>query len=134
MSDAVFRLEIVTPAAMFSRDITHIRLKDESGFFGVMKGHEDFLTVLLPSLCYYLDSSGKEVFLAVDAGVFSVRDGVAVLTSREVFESADPRKLAELIESAFEQRRQSEATLREMLGNIEKSFMEKMIGFLREFP
>ncbi len=134
MSDGVFRLEVVTPSAMFSRDITHIRLRDESGFFGVMKGHEDFLTVLLPSLCYYLDSSGKEVFLAVDAGVFSVRDGVAVLTSREVFESGDPQKLAELIESAFEQRRQSEATLREMLGNIEKSFMEKMIGFLREFP
>ena len=134
MSDAVFRLEIVTPAAMFSRDVTHIRLRDESGFFGVMKGHEDFLTVLLPSLCYYRDLKGKEVFLAVDAGVFSVRNGVAILTSREVFESADPQKLAELIESAFEQRRQSEATLREMLGNIEKSFMEKMIGFLREFP
>ena len=134
MSDAVFRLEIVTPAAMFSREITHFRLKDESGFFGIMKGHEDFLTVLLPSLCYYQDSSGKEVFLAVDAGVFSVRNGVATLTSREVFESGDPRKLVELIESAFEQRRQSEATLREMLGNIEKSFMEKMIGFLREFP
>ncbi len=134
MSDAVFRLEIVTPATMFSRDITHIRLKDESGFFGIMKGHEDFLTVLLPSLSYYLDASGKEVFLAVDAGVFSVRDGVAVLTSREVFESGDPQKLAERIESAFEQRRQSEATLREMLGNIEKSFMEKMAGFLREFP
>ncbi len=134
MSDGVFKLEIVTPAAMFSRDITHIRLRDESGFFGIMKGHEDFLTVLLPSLCYYRNSTGKEVYLAVDAGVFSVRNGVAILTSREVFESADPQKLAELIESAFEQRRQSEVTLREMLGNIEKSFMEKMIGFLREFP
>ncbi len=134
MSDAAFRLEIVTPAAMFSRDITHIRLKDESGFFGIMKGHEDFLTVLLPSLCYFHDSSGKEVFLAVDAGVFSVRNGVATLTSREVFESNDPQTLAALIESAFERRRKSEATLREMLGNIEKSFMEKMAGFLREVP
>jgi len=134
MSDALFRLDIVTPAAMFSREVTHIRLKDESGFFGIMNGHEDFLTVLLPSLCYYRDSSGKEVFLAVDAGVFSVRNGIATLTSREVFESADPQKLAELIETTFEERRKSEATLRDMLGNIEKSFMEKMAGFLREFP
>lgn len=132
MNGALFKLNIVTPAAMFSRDITHIRLRDESGFFGIMKGHTDFLTVLLPSLCYYRDSGGKEVFLAVNAGVFSVRKGIATLTSREVFESADPQKLAELIESAFEQRRKSEAALHEMLGNIEKSFVEKMAGFLRE--
>ncbi len=134
MSDGVFRLEIVTPAAMFSRDITHVRLRDESGFFGIMKGHEDFMTVLLPSLCYFRDSNGKEVFLAVDAGVFSFRNGVATLTSREVFESDDPRALAELIETAFEERRKAEANLRTMLGNIEKSFMEKMAGVLREFP
>ena len=132
MNGASFKLNIVTPAAMFSRDITHFRLRDESGFFGIMKGHTDFLTVLLPSLCYYRDSSGSEVFLAVDAGVFSIRNGIATLTSREVFESTDPQKLAELIESAFEQRRRSEAALREMLGNIEKSFVEKMAGFLRE--
>ena len=134
MSDVLFRLEIVTPAAMFSRDITHIRLKDESGFFGIMKGHADFLTVLLPSLCYYRDLSGKEVFLAVDAGVFSVRSGVATITSREVFESDDPRALAQLIETTFEERRKAETNLRAMLGNIEKSFMEKMAVFLREFP
>ncbi|HEX9022935.1 MAG TPA: hypothetical protein VF799_03755 [Geobacteraceae bacterium] len=134
MSDGVFRLEIVTPVAMFSRDVTHVRLKDESGFFGIMKGHEDFLTVLLPSLCYYRDLGGKEVFLAVDEGIFSVRNGIATLTSRELFESDDPRALVELIETTFEERRKAEANLRTMLGNIEKSFMEKMAGFLREFP
>ncbi len=134
MSDGAFRLEIVTPAAMFSRDVTHVRLKDESGFFGVMKGPEDFLTVLVPSLCYYRVLSGREVFLAVDAGVFSMRGGVAAITSREVFESDDPRALAGLIETTFEERRKAEANLRAMLGNIEKSFMEKMAGFLREFP
>ncbi|HTP66324.1 MAG TPA: hypothetical protein VMJ66_13110 [Geobacteraceae bacterium] len=134
MNGAAFRLEIVTPAAMLSRDITHIRLRDESGFFGVMRGHADFLTVLLPSLCYYREAGGKEVFLAVDAGVFSISNGVATLTSREVFESADPHSLAELIENTFARRRKAEAALREMLGNIEKSFVEKMAGFLREFP
>lgn len=132
MNGAPFRLEIVTPASMFSREVTHIRLRDDSGYFGVMKGHEDFLTVLVPSLCYYLDSSGKELFLAVDAGVFTVRGGVATLTSREVFEDPDPARLAEIIESAFEERRRSEASLRDMLGNIEKSFIEKMASYLRE--
>jgi F-type H+-transporting ATPase subunit epsilon len=72
------------------------------------------------------------MFLAVDEGIFSVRAGMATLTSREVFESGDAEKLAELMESTFEQRRKAEAGLREMLGNIEKSFIEKTAAFLRE--
>jgi len=132
MNSSSFRLNIVTPAGIFSRDITHIRLKDESGAFGIMKGHIDFLTVLIPSLCYYRDLNGKEMFLAVDEGIFSVRGGVATLTSREIFESGDAEKLAELIESSFQERKKSEAGLREMLGNIEKAFIEKTAAFLRE--
>ena len=132
MSGSSFKLNIVTPAGIFSRDITHLRLKDESGSFGIMKGHIDFLTVLVPSLCYYRDENGKEMFLAVDEGIFRVRGGVATLTSREIFESEDAGKLAELMESTFEQRRKTEAGLREMLGNIEKSFIEKTAAFLRE--
>jgi F-type H+-transporting ATPase subunit epsilon len=132
MSGSSFRLKIVTPARIFSRDITHLRLKDESGFFGIMKGHIDFLTVLVPSLCYYLDENGTEMFLAVDEGIFSIRGGVATLTSREIFESGDAEKLAELIESSFQERKKSEAGLREMLGNIEKAFIEKTAAFLRE--
>jgi F-type H+-transporting ATPase subunit epsilon len=131
MDGASFTLNIVTPAGMFTRDVRHVRLRDGSGFFGVMKGHADFLTVLVPSLCYYLDTDGREVFLAVDEGIFTVRDGVATLAAREVFESEDAGKLSEIIESAFENRRKSEETLREMLGDIEKSFMEKTIAFLR---
>jgi F-type H+-transporting ATPase subunit epsilon len=132
MDTPAFRLNIVTPTCMFSRDVTHIRLRDESGFFGIMKGHIDFLTVLVPSLCYYRDENGAEMFLAVDEGIFSVRGGVATLTSRDVFESADAETLAEHIESSFQQRKKSEVGLHEMLGNIEKSFIEKMVVFLRE--
>lgn len=132
MSGSSFKLNIVTPAGIFNRDITHIRLRDESGYFGIMKGHIDFLTVLVPSLCYYRDENGKEMFLAVDEGIFRVRAGVATLTSREVFENEDAEKLAELMENTFEQRRKTEAGLREMLGNIEKSFIEKTAAFLRE--
>ena len=131
METGSFRLNIVTPTGIFARDISHIRLRDESGYFGIMKGHIDFLTVLVPSLCYYRDINDREFFLAVDAGIFSVRQGVATLSTREVFESEDPERLSEIIENTFLKKRKSEASLREMLGDIEKSFMEKTIELLR---
>ncbi len=131
MEGGSFRLNIVTPIGIFDRDITHIRLRDESGYFGVMKGHIDFLTVLVPSLGYYRDTGGREFFLAVDAGIFSVRQGTATLAAREVFESEDAEKLAGIIENTFLTRKESEESVRRMLGDIEKSFMEKTIELLR---
>jgi F-type H+-transporting ATPase subunit epsilon len=126
-----FTLRIVTPSRIFEREVVHIRLRDESGFFGVMKGHADFLTVLVPSLCYFRDAHGKELFLAVDEGIFSVNGGQAVLSSREVFESEDAEKLVDIVESTFLQRREAETALREMLGDMERSFMEKTLLLLR---
>ncbi len=134
MEKRSFKLRIVTPSRVFEREIVHIRLRDESGFFGVMKDHADFLTVLVPSLCYFRDVRGMEQFLAVDEGIFSVEGGAAVLSSREVFESEDPEKLVEIVESTFLKRREAETALREMLGDMERSFMEKTLLLLRGTP
>ena len=131
MSAPEFLFRIVTPLRVLQRQIYRIRLKDRTGYFGIMKGHSDFLTVLEPSLGYYRDASGKEVFLAVDGGVFSVRDGVASLISRDVHESDDPEMLAELIEGTVSRRDESETALRQMLEGIEKAFLEKSISLAR---
>ncbi len=129
----VFRLSVVTPTSIFEREIKHIRLKDETGFFGIMKNHIDFLTVLVPSLCYYRDEKDREMFLAVDGGILNVRGGIASLTSREVHESEDAEKLAEIIENTILKRTGAEQAFREMLQGIEKSFMEKTIEFVKQF-
>jgi F-type H+-transporting ATPase subunit epsilon len=125
MSDRSFRLTIVTPARTIEREVTHIRLKDETAYFGIMKGHGDFLTMLVPSLCYYSDPAGKETFLAVDGGILSVRDGAVTLTSRQVYEGEDPGQLASLIEGAIAKRNETERSLVAMLESIEHSFIEK---------
>jgi F-type H+-transporting ATPase subunit epsilon len=131
--NGVFRLSVVTPNRMFEREIKHIRLKDETGFFGVLKNHIGFLTVLVPSLCYYTDARDREMFLAVDGGILYVREGIAFLTSREVHESEEAEKLAETIEKTILERTGSEQAFRRVLEGIERSFMEKTIEFMRQF-
>ena len=133
MSNTSFRLNVVTPMRMFERDIRYIRLRDETGFFGIMKGHIDFLTVLIPSLCYYTDTNNKEIFLAVDGGILSVRGEMVSLTSKQVFESEDAEKLAETIKNTLWKREESEKAFLKMLEGIERSFMEKTTEFLRRF-
>ncbi len=131
MNRANFELQIITPLQTFRREVIHLRLKDATGFFGIMKSHADFLTVLVPCLGYYRDSDDKEVFLAVDGGILAVRRGVVVLTSREVFEGEDSKDLSEIIESTMMRRDQSEVALLSMLHGIEKSFIEKAVSLTR---
>jgi F-type H+-transporting ATPase subunit epsilon len=131
MKDAAFLLRIVTPAGIRERQITHLRLSDATASFGVLKGHTDFLTVLVPSLGYYHDGTGREVFLAVDGGILSVRAGRVTLTSRQVFEGEAADRLAAVIDNAAAGRRRKERALVEMLTRIERSFTEKAASILK---
>lgn len=132
MNNLLFRIHIVTPSKIYERDITHIRLKDQTGYFGIMKGHGDFLTVLVPSLGYYTGLDNRETFLAVDGGIFSIRGGIVTLTSRGVFESDNAENLSETIDSAIAKREKSEICCYSMIEGIERSFMKKVIEFNRE--
>jgi F-type H+-transporting ATPase subunit epsilon len=131
MINSSFRLKIVTPTRIFEREIKHIRLKDATGFFGIMNGHVDFLTILLPSLGYYTDINDNEVFFAVDGGIFRVKEGVITLTSRGVFESEQAGKLSETIEETIFKRDKTERSFSAMLKGIERAFIEKTIEFER---
>jgi F-type H+-transporting ATPase subunit epsilon len=134
LSGETFSLEVATPRQRFSREVVSLRLRDTTGFFGVLRGHGPFLAVLVPSLGYYRDSRGNERFLAVDGGIFHVREGKAVLTSREVFEGDDPRSLAEIIEAAHTRRDAAEAAFAKTIEGIERAFLEKASAFSRENP
>lgn len=134
MNGGAFPLEVVTPQRRFSREVVSLRLRDTTGFFGVLRGHAPFLAVLVPSLGYYRDARGKEHFLAVDGGIFRVREGKAVLTSREVFEGDDARSLAEIIETAHSRRDAAESAFAKTIEGIERAFLEKTAAFGRENP
>jgi F-type H+-transporting ATPase subunit epsilon len=131
MSDSLFTLRIVTPSKTAEKRITAIRLKDETGFFGIMKGHINFVTALVPSLCYYLDENDREVFLAVNGGIVSIKGGKVTITSREIFESDDAEKLAEIIENTMAKKDSSERSFLNMIKGIERSFMEKTLESVR---
>ena len=131
MSDSLFTLKVVTPQKITEKRVKTIRLKDETGFFGIMKGHINFVTAIEPSLCYYLDENDREVFLAVYGGIVSIKGGMVTITSREIFESDDAEKLAEIIENTMVKKDSSERSFLNMIKGIERSFMEKTLESVR---
>jgi len=75
-------LTVTTPAQILvdSGDVVAVRAEDQSGSFGILPGHADLLTVLVPSVLRWRTADGTDRFCAVRGGVFTVssRRDVAV--------------------------------------------------------
>lgn len=132
MNGPSFKLRVLTAAKVFERDVSYLRLKDETGYFGIMKGHTDFITAIVPSLGYYTDVNGREVYLAANGGIFSVRDGIATLSASELFESDNAEMLSGIIKLEAAKGDTTEAICAIMIKNIERMFIEKALRSLRE--
>ena len=94
------RLVIAEPTSVLAdhADIVSVRAEDDSGSFGILPGHTDLLTALVPSILAWRHADGRRGFCAVRRGVLSVRDGrlVAVAT-RQGQIGDDPDRLEQIV-------------------------------------
>lgn len=58
--------------------VASVRAEDESGCFGILPGHTEFLTVLTPSVLHWRTTEGRLGHCAVEGGVLTVSDGRTV--------------------------------------------------------
>ena len=70
-------LTVTTPAQILveAGDVTAVRAEDQSGSFGILPGHADLLTVLVPSVVRWRTADGAARYCAVHGGVFTVSGG-----------------------------------------------------------
>lgn len=81
------RLRIITPlAVVVDEDALAVRAEDDSGSFGVLPGHADFLTSLAISVVSWKRGDGTRHYCAVRRGMLSISEGkdVAVATREAI--------------------------------------------------
>ncbi len=71
------KLNVSTPLAIVvdADDLVYLRAEDETGAFGILPGHADFLTALAVSVMTWRDRTGVEHYIAVRGGILEVRGG-----------------------------------------------------------
>ncbi len=84
------KLVITTPIslAVDAGDVSYVRAEDETGAFGILPGHADFITTLIVSVVTWRNDDGRQHHVAVRGGVLIVREGrfVEVVTREAVGE------------------------------------------------
>jgi F-type H+-transporting ATPase subunit epsilon len=82
------RLRIISPSSIVLdlADVVSVRAEDETGSFGILDRHTDFLTVLTVSVIGWRHADGRPGYCAARRGILSVRAGteVEVATSEAV--------------------------------------------------
>jgi F-type H+-transporting ATPase subunit epsilon len=73
-------LTVATPASILvdSAQVVALRAEDETGSFGILPGHADFLTVLSPCVLRWHAADNVPHFCAVEEGVLRVSGGTSV--------------------------------------------------------
>ena len=74
------KLTVTTPLAIVveTDDVAYLRAEDETGAFGILDYHADFLTALSVSVASWRDRGGGEHHIAVRGGMLEVRGGATI--------------------------------------------------------
>lgn len=128
------RLTVTTPLAIVVEvdDVAHLRAEDETGAFGILPGHADFLTALSVSVMSWRDARGAEHHIAVRGGMLEVRDGqrIAVAT-REAIASDDLQQLENDVLVAFRRAIEEEKAARVDAQRLYLAAIRQICRFLR---
>ena len=128
------KLTVTTPLAIATEvdEIAHLRAEDETGAFGILPGHADFLTALSTSVLTWRDRKDAEHHLAVRGGMLQVRGGNAIsIATREAVASDDLHHLETDVLTTFHQRSEEERTARTDAQRLYLAAVRQICRFLK---
>lgn len=128
------RLTVATPMAVVieTDNVAHLRAEDETGAFGILPGHADFLTALAVSVVTWRDSRGGEHHIAVRGGVLEVHGGNAIaITSREAIGDDDLHRLETEVLETYRRTLISEQEARTDAQRLYLAAVRQIYRFLR---
>jgi F-type H+-transporting ATPase subunit epsilon len=128
------RLLITTPTAVVidDPDVVAVRAEDESGSFGILSGHADFLTALTVSVVAWRRRDDRHRFCAVRRGVLSVSHGSLVaIATREALVGDDLERLEHGVLAEFRNNIEAERTARTASLQLEMKAIRQIVRYLR---
>lgn len=128
------RLTVSTPLAVVvdMEDVSHVRAEDETGAFGILPRHDNFLTVLTVSVMTWRDGKGAEHHVAVRGGMLEVRDGTTIaVATREAVPGDDLQTLETDVLALFRQRENEEQAAHADAERLYLAAIRRILDLLR---
>ncbi|MFT8479751.1 F0F1 ATP synthase subunit epsilon [Gluconobacter oxydans] len=99
------KLRIITPLTVVldEPDVMSVRAEDESGSFGILQGHADLVSSVLPSVVIWKRHDGTPHYCAVRQGVLTVTEkgSMVEIATREAVCGDDLETLKTLVRQHY---------------------------------
>jgi F-type H+-transporting ATPase subunit epsilon len=120
-------LELLVPDGVVLKSrIQGLQAADASGRFGLLPGHEPFVTVLEPGLVLFRDEHERERFAAVDGGVLVLKDNHVSIACREAVVAERLEEVAGRAAALIEERRLNELTARADFAELQSTLLRQL--------
>jgi F-type H+-transporting ATPase subunit epsilon len=129
------KLTVATPLAIVIEvsDVGHLRAEDDTGAFGILPGHADFLTALAVSVASWRDDRGVEHHVAVRGGMLEVSDGDAIaIATPEAVAGDDLERLESEVLAKFRRQLVEEQAARTDAQRLYLAAIRQIVRFLRD--
>ena len=131
------RLSISTPLenVVDADNVAYVRAEDETGAFGILPGHTDFLTVLAVSVLTWRDLTGIEHYVAVRGGVLEVRGAsTAVVATPQAVCSDELHRLEAEVLALFRRAAEEDRIARVDAERLYLAAIRQICHYLRPEP
>ena len=128
------RLTVTTPLAIVAEagDVAHLRAEDETGAFGILPGHADFLTALAVSVVSWRDRHGTQHYIAVRGGMLDVRGGqMIIIATPEAVTGDDLHQLESEVMARFRRQLEEERAARTDAQRLYLAAIQQICRLLR---
>ena len=128
------RLLITTPTAVIADEpaVVAVRAEDETGSFGILQGHADFLTALSVSVVAWRRADESQHYCAVRRGVLRVSGGNEVaIASREAIAGDDLGHLEQVVTGQLRSELENERTARTESLQLQMKAIRQIVRYLR---
>lgn len=128
------KLTVTTPLAIIvdTDGVMHLRAEDETGAFGILPGHADFLTALAVSVASWRDGRGVKRHVAVRGGMLEVRGGHTIaIATPEAVPGDDLHRLEAEVLARFRRQLNEEQTARSDAQRLYLAALRQIVRFLR---
>ena len=127
------RLLIATPTEIVAdhADIVAVRAEDESGGFGILEGHADFLTALSVSVVGWRHTDGSRRWCAVRRGVLSVRGRQVSISTRQAQLGDDLDRLEQAVIIRYRAEAEAERAERASAMRLHTQAIRQIVRALR---
>ncbi len=128
-TDGPMRIRIGLPgASLFEGPAVGLNAVGENGAFGILPGHIDFVTALVPSVLLIDQPNGIERVFGIDEGLL-VKIGRKVdIAVRRGVESADLESLRETVGAFYDTVEDEERVARVALSRLEADLVRRFAG------